>query len=170
MPEHHRAGTEHPSRECQAPTGTPAVKDEPETHNAHGGRGRADTLTPKAWARLQRVFLHDDPTDELSAAWAIKEQVRRLLKVITLEQANTERMRLGYYAEIAAMPETDRLRATIEAWWPQVETLITTGATNARTEAANTSIKQIKRTGRGYRNGQNYRDRILLASAAKTAA
>jgi transposase len=41
---------------------------------------------------------------------------------------------------------------------------------NARTEAANTGIKQIKRTGRGYRNAGNYRARILLASAARTAA
>ncbi len=48
--------------------------------------------------------------------------------------------------------------------------LIVTGATNARTEAANTGIKQIKRTGRGYRNADNYRARILLASAARTAA
>jgi hypothetical protein len=48
--------------------------------------------------------------------------------------------------------------------------LIVTGVTNARTEAANTGIKQIKRTGRGYRNASNYRARILLASAARTAA
>jgi transposase len=38
------------------------------------------------------------------------------------------------------------------------------------TEAANTGIKQIKRTGRGYRNAGIYRSRILLASAARTAA
>jgi transposase len=48
--------------------------------------------------------------------------------------------------------------------------LIVTGVTNARTEAANTGIKQIKRTGRGYRNAANYRARILLTSAAGTAA
>jgi transposase len=42
--------------------------------------------------------------------------------------------------------------------------------TDACTEAANTGIKQIKRTGRGYRNAANYRARILLASAARTAA
>jgi transposase len=48
--------------------------------------------------------------------------------------------------------------------------LIVTGVTNARTEAANTGIKQIKRTARGYRNAANYRTRILLASAARTAA
>ena len=42
--------------------------------------------------------------------------------------------------------------------------------TNARTEAANTSIKQLKRSGRGYRNPRHYRARILLASAARRAA
>jgi transposase len=48
--------------------------------------------------------------------------------------------------------------------------LIVTGVTNACIEAANTSIKTIKRTGRGYRNPADYRARILLASAARTAA
>ena len=51
-----------------------------------------------------------------------------------------------------------------------IEVLIVTGVTNARTEAANTSIKQLKRTGRGYRNPAHYRARILLASAARSAA
>jgi transposase len=47
---------------------------------------------------------------------------------------------------------------------------IVTGVTNARTEAANTAIKQIKRTGRGYRNAHHYRARILPTSAARRAA
>ena len=34
----------------------------------------------------------------------------------------------------------------------------------------NTGIKNIKRTGRGFRNEHNYRTRILLTSAARTAA
>jgi|GEM_PF-3086887 len=50
-------------------------------------------------------------------------------------------------AAVADMPETDRLVATLEAWWPAIEVLIITGVTNARTEAANTTIKNIKRTG-----------------------
>jgi hypothetical protein len=53
---------------------------------------------------------------------------------------------------------------------PNSTTLTRPWVTNARTEAANTGIKQIKRTGRGYRNADNYRARILLASAARTAA
>jgi transposase len=62
------------------------------------------------------------------------------------------------------MPETDRLAATITAWWPAVEVLIVTGVTNARTEAANTGIKNIKRTGRGYRNAAHYNLTWLTAS------
>ena len=42
-----------------------------------------DTLTPRAWERLERVFRTDDPTDELSASWGIKEQLRRLLATDT---------------------------------------------------------------------------------------
>lgn len=129
-----------------------------------------DTLSPQAVARLQRVLRTDDPTDEIGAAWGIKEQLRRLLASSTLAEAEQHRTLLAYYVHVAAMPETNRLLATVNAWWPAIEVLVVTGVTNARTEAANTSIKQIKRTGRGYRNAAHYRARILLASAARRAA
>lgn len=151
----------------------------------HGRRGRkddpawahrmlllrgADTLTPRAWERLERVFRTDDPTDELSAAWGIKEQLRRLLATDTLAQAWNERMRMGYFVQIANMPEATKLYDTVVTWWDAIEVLIVTGATTARVEAANTGIKNIKRIGRGFRNAENYRMRILLTSAAKTVA
>ncbi len=63
-------------------------------------------------------------------------------------------MRLGLSVLVADMPETDRLWTTITGWWEAIEVLIASGVTNARTQAANTTIKQIKRTGRGYRNPQ----------------
>ena len=53
-------------------------------------------------------------------------------------------MRLGAYVMAANMPETDKLYDTICTWWPAIEVLIVTGETNARTEAANTTIKNIK--------------------------
>ena len=58
------------------------------------------------------------------------------------------------------MPETNRLWNTINAWWAGIEVLIITGVTNSRTEAANTTIKNIKRTGRGFRSPDNDRARI----------
>lgn len=151
----------------------------------HGRRGRlvdpawanrrlllrgADTLSPGGWARLERVFRDDDPTDELGAAWGIKEQLRRLLKTSCLVDAHEAKMLLGHYVMVANMSETDRLWNTVCQWWTEIEVLIVTGVTNARTEAANTSIKNIKRTGRGFRNPANYRARILLRSAATRAA
>jgi transposase len=129
-----------------------------------------DTLSKRARARLDTVFASDDPTQELSAAWGVKEQLRRLLNVDTIEHARTEKMILGCYVMAADMEETWRLWNTIEAWWPAIEVLIEHRVTNARTEAANTGIKQIKRTGRGYRNPAHYQARILLTSAARRAA
>lgn len=127
-----------------------------------------DRLSPRALARLDEVLRRDDPTDELGAAWGIKEQLRRLLACGSVEAAHEERMRLGCYVLAADMPEATRLWDTINAWWTEIETLIATGVTNARTEAANTAIKQIKRTGRGYRNPEHYQARILLSSARRT--
>ena len=130
----------------------------------------ADTLSPGGWARLEKVFRCDDPTDELGAAWGIEEQLRRLLTTTSLADAHEAKMMLGHYVMVAHMPETDRLWNTVCEWWTQIEVLIVTGVTNARTEAANTSIKNIKRTGRGFRNPANYKARILLRSAATRAA
>lgn len=130
----------------------------------------ADTLTQRGWARLHAVFAADDPTDELSAAWAVKEHLRLLLRAGNLAEAHEAKMQLGLAVIAADLPEATRLFDTICAWWDAIEVLIVTGATNARTEAANTSIKHIKRTGRGFRNQTNYRTRILLTSAARRAA
>ena len=67
------------------------------------------------------------------------------------------------------MPETTRLKKTIDTWWPAIATFIRTRATNAKTEAANVTIKNIKRAGRGYRSHANYQCRIMLYNAARTA-
>ncbi|MGH3461311.1 MAG: ISL3 family transposase [Kribbellaceae bacterium] len=127
---------------------------------AHGRRGRNsdpawryrqlllrgyDTLSPRGRDRLADVLRRDDPTDELGAAWGVKEQLRRLLACSSIDAARTERMRLGCYVLAADTAETWRLWDTVNAWWTEIETLIDTRVTNARTEAANTTIKQIKR-------------------------
>jgi len=130
----------------------------------------ADTLSTRGWARLERVFATDDPTGQLEWAWAAKEHLRILVTSASLGQAADAMQVLTAVVAVADMAETDRLLATLEAWWPAIEVLIITGVTNARTEAANTTIKNIKRTGRGFRNAQNYRTRILLVSAARNAA
>ena len=115
-----------------------------------------DTLSERGQDRLVWVFATDDPTDELSAAWGVKEQLRRLLASGTVATARTEKMILGCYVLAADMEESWRFWTTIEAWWSAIEVLIIHRVTNARSEAANTSVKHIKRTGRGYRNPAYY--------------
>ena len=76
---------------------------------------------------------------------------------------------MGYFVQIANMPEATKLYDTVVTWWDAyIVVLIVTGATTAKVEAGNTGIKNIKRTGRGFRNAENYRTRILLTSAART--
>lgn len=127
-----------------------------------------DQLSERAWARLEHVLHHDDPTNEIGAAWGVKERLRMLLACPDLTAADTARGMLGIAVAAADMDETWRLWDTVNAWWDEIETFIETRVTNARTEAANTSIKHIKRTGRGYRNHDHYRARILLRSARQT--
>lgn len=110
------------------------------------------------------------PGSSSSVAWGVKEQLRRILVCTTVADAQRERALFNAYVALAAMPETTRLRKTIDAWWPAIATFIRTRATNAKTEAANVTVKNIKRAGRGYRSHENYRCRIMLYNAARMAA
>ena len=120
-----------------------------------------DRLGQHGLARLRQVLAVDDPTNEIGAAWAVKERLRMLL---TEHEPSRIRWRLAdfYDAAIQAnMPETTRLANTIQTWWPAVLVALTEGVSNARTEGLNRIIKQTKRVGCGYRNMNNYQRRIL---------
>ena len=130
----------------------------------------ADTLSPRGWAKLTRVLSIDDPSNEIGAAWAIKEQLRALLATTTVADARAARAVLAQYVTTADMAETTKLMRTLDRWWDPIEVFITTRVTNAKSEAANLTCKNLKRTGRGYRNQGNYHARIMLYSAARMAA
>ena len=134
-----------------------------------------DQLSPKALARLKTVFATDDPTNEIGAAWGVKELLRQLLQAHgpTRYSRHETSHRLGRFLEAcvaADMPETTRLAGTIERWWPEIEGFLQLGITNARTEGHNRVIKQIKRVACGFRNQANYERRIMLHSATRRAA
>jgi transposase len=146
------------------------------TRDQHGHRGTtadpvwvnrrllltgADHLTAKQWARLNATLEAGDPTNEIGAAWGVKERLRMLLGE---HEPSKIRWRLAdfYDAAIDAnMPETTRLANTIQTWWPAVLVALIERVTNARTEGFNRIIKQTKRVGCGYRNMDNYQRRIL---------
>ncbi len=129
-----------------------------------------DTLSNAGKKRLDDVFATDDPTQELVAAWGVKEALRLMLS--TNNPASVEDRKAFFERQVkaAAMKETDRLSTTVTKWWPEIQTLLATRVTTAKVEAANTMIKNIKRIARGFRNPTNYQSRILLRSAARTVA
>jgi transposase len=129
-----------------------------------------DTLSCRAALRLEEVFAVDDPTGTLQAVWQVKEQLRALLRTGSLHDAGAAKNELEELVKAAGRPETNRLYRTVCRWWKEIEVLIVTGATTGKVEANNTSIKNIKRTARGYRNAANYKSVILLRSAFRTAA
>ena len=129
-----------------------------------------NTLSEPGKVKLNQVLSTDDPTDEIGAAWGIKEALRLTLMATDLDTARQRKARFDQYVIWATLPEADRLKKTIDSWWTDIETFIETRVTNARTEAANVTIKNIKRTGRGYRSHTNYQSRIMLYNAARRAA
>ena len=159
-------------------------------HEQHDRRGRktdpawahrrlllraGDTLSPKALRRLRTVLSTDDPSGQLSAAWAVKELLRQLLQAhgptrYSRHETAHRRTRFLSACVVADMPETTRLATTIERWWPEIEGFLELGVTNARTEGHNRVIKQVKRVACGFRNQANYERRIMLHSAARRAA
>ena len=156
----------------------------------HGGRGTrtdpawahrrlllraGDELGPSALARLKKVLREDDPTDEIGAAWGIKELLRQLLAAhgpTRYSRSGTAHLRTRFLTACvdADMPETTRLAGTIEKWWPEIEAFLRLGVTNARTEGHNRVIKQIKRVACGFRNQTNYERRIMMHNATRRAA
>ena len=126
-----------------------------------------DRLTEAGLHRLGKVL--DEPAyEQVASAWAVKEHLRKILNAPSIAKA--QNARIGFELAVAAadLPEADRLSLTVANWWVEIKVFIRTRVTNARTEAANTAIKQIKRTGRGYRNQTNYQSRILGRSFRRT--
>ncbi|MGP5412004.1 transposase, partial [Glutamicibacter ardleyensis] len=65
------------------------------------------------------------------------------------------------------MGEAKSLFRTLTAWRRELLVFIRTRLTNARSEAANLTAKNLKRIGRGYRNHDHYRVRILYTAGLR---
>ena len=121
----------------------------------------AEHLSARQWARLHRMLDDHDPANEIGAAWGVKERLRMLLA--ESEPSKIRRRLADFYdaAIDARLPEAARLAETIQTWWPAILTALLADVGNARTEGFNRIIKQVKRTGCGYRSMINYQRRIL---------
>ena len=128
----------------------------------------AERLDDAGRERLRSALDRGDPYDEIADCWDAKERVRSVFKTPDPEQAAARLDdAIDWCAAPEAAPELRRLATTLRRWRAEIITSIATGTHNGRTEAANTEIKDIKRSARGFRNLHNYRLRILLAAGQK---
>lgn len=123
----------------------------------------ADRLDARGWQRLARGFDAGDPEGEVQAAWHLKEITHDLYRSRDLDRAREVLELLYAWASSGDVPEMRRFAGTIRRWETAVLAYFTTGgASNGPTEAVNLAIKAVKRVGRGFRNFDHYRLRLLL--------
>ena len=129
----------------------------------------AERVDDAGWTRLHAALAAGDPDDEVRDCWVAKEKLRDVY--LTDDPAlAAERLddAIAWSTAAESGPELRRLAKTLRRWRTQILAHHTTGASNGPVEAANLLIKQIKRSGRGFRNLTNYRLRILLAGGMPT--
>jgi transposase len=123
-----------------------------------------ERLSHKGFVTMWNSLIDSDPSGDILAAWIAKEELRRLL---ALARTGASRDRIAaqlfvFYDWCAAttIDELHTLAGTIETWWPEIEAFIDTGITNAKTEGLNRLVKQVKRSGCGFRNVDNQHRRV----------
>jgi transposase len=124
----------------------------------------AERIDEAGWARLHAALDAGDPDDEVRDCWVAKEKVRDVY-LTDDEDAAAELLddAIEWCSAAESGPELRRLAKMLRRWRAEILAHHRTGASNGPTEAANLLIKQVKRSGRGFRNLSNYRLRILLA-------
>lgn len=147
------------------------------SHKVHDHRGRAsdpaykyrklltcnlENLLIKQVERLE-LILETDP--ELGVVYAIKENVRELLKSADIQEFQSRLAVLERSVQATKMSEAKSLFRTLTAWRRELLVFVRTRLSNARSEAANLTAKNLKQIGRGYRSHAHYRLRILLYTA-----
>lgn len=124
----------------------------------------AERVDQRGWERIHAALDAGDPHDEVRDCWVAKEKVRDVYLTDDPDQASALLGdAISWCVATESGPELRRLAKTLRRWREQILAHHTTGASNGPVEAANLLIKQVKRSGRGFRNFTNYRLRILLA-------
>ena len=128
----------------------------------------AERLDAAGWDKMLAALDAADPADEIRECWVAKEHVRDIFRAddpLDAQQHLDEA--IAWCEHPSAPPELATLARTLRRWHTEIGTAVRTRTSNARTEAANARIKDVKRSARGFRNLRNYRLRILLAAGRR---
>jgi transposase len=121
----------------------------------------AERLTEGEEERLQRVF---SCYPSLTVAWALKEAFRRWYKSPSRAVAELELERWERAVREHGPAPFHRLFPMLRNWREEILNYLDHRYTNGFVEGKNNRIKVIKRVAYGYRNNQNFRQRILLSN------
>lgn len=131
-----------------------------------------EDISDRRFARMWNTLVDlGQPGYDILAAYKAKELLRQLL-ALAYDDPSRYRIRQRLHAFYdwcarAGVPELARLAATIERWWPAIETFIHTGITNAKSEGVNRVAKLVARNAFGLRNPINQRLRVRLATTRR---
>ena len=128
-------------------------KIDPEWANRRRLLTARERLSGTSFAKMWNRISDEDPSAQILSAWIAKEELRTLLSTVRVGgDAHLTRHRLHRlltWCVDSQIPELLTLATTVDAWWPEIDTFVRTGITNARTEGYNRLVKQVKRVGCG---------------------
>lgn len=109
-----------------------------------------------------RVSLIASQNPRLYRVYLLKEQLRLLLKLTNVDEAEDELKRWLWKASHSRIPAFKELYQKIRRHKTHILNTIHYGMSNARIEATNNKIKLIIRKAYGFRNIQNMLDMVYL--------
>jgi transposase len=126
-----------------------------------------ERLSEPGWVRLRTGLDRGDRLDQVLDCWIAKEKVRDVYLTDDPELAATRLDDAIAFTAKSRVPEVKTLGKSLRRWRSAILAHHTTGASNGPTEAVNLTIKAVKRCGRGFRNFNNYRLRLLLVAGVE---
>ncbi len=139
----------------------------------HLPKDLASQLKGLRWVLLKnQVDLDDTGRQKLQSAYELspllrklhqlKERFRSIFENIT-DRKQAERFLQAWICEVKQFSCDKLLKfvGTLERWWDPILNYFNDGITNGMVEGINNRVKLIKRCAYGYRNLNNFRDRIV---------
>jgi transposase len=125
-----------------------------------------ERLTPERYTRLMEL-LGRYPL--LQQAWALKEAFRAWYRSPSRRQAQEGLLLWEAEVQVSGLGPFQALFPMLRNWRPEILNYFDYPYTNGFLEGKNNRIKVIKRLAYGYRNAQNFRQRILLSNHKEVA-
>lgn len=119
----------------------------------------SDELRDKINERLSYAF---ELSPILKAAYILKQEFLNIKKCTSFEEKEAKFRKWLFDAECSTIKEFKSAVLTLRQWHEYISNSFKTNFSNGPIEGKNNLIKTIKRISFGYRNLQNFRNRILL--------